>query len=116
MSQNDLSLFTESLVNVVQAKNQLSQKMSENDAIINEIYHCLEFMELDAIKQTKLVKKLREALKKRRQWKEILAISDACFNNGKFPSEDNLTSILNKREKRTQEWLEQSQEILEKYV
>ncbi len=87
--------------------DDLSKKCSSVEAEILNFYHILELEKVDAISITKVVKKLRVALRERRAIKERIAMTTSLMECCKIIV-DKEKSIKERSEKRMKEYDELS--------
>ena len=59
-----------SSVQIMNAYEENRKLRAKNDGIVNDLYHILEFVKLDAVQMSKVAKQLRQALQTRRKLKE----------------------------------------------
>lgn len=91
------------------------KNLSELDTKINDLYHIIEYVPLDAVKASKVLKELKKSLNERRRWKDCNANLSASLHklNGVDPS------IYEKRvavtEERNAKYLQESLESYQKH-
>lgn len=66
---------------IVERESEVLSSLSEVDKKVNDCYHILELMDLDAIKMTVITKKLKTALRERRVLKDAVSVIDAIKRN-----------------------------------
>lgn len=86
--------YTDDLMNrldgIINEFKQLNEDADKNisalDAKINDLYHIIEYLPLNAVELSKVMKVLRESLNARREWKDCRA--NATSSLSKLSSSD----------------------------
>jgi hypothetical protein len=92
-------------------RNKLPNQLSQVDKDISNIYHILEYLPLDAVMQSKMMKALIIAVRKRRQIKEELCASENMLDRSK-----SFRTQKEASEKRNEAYYMEALESLKKYM
>ena len=101
---------------VFKMKTSLCEELKELDKRVNNLYHVIEFNDLDGPTSMKIFKSLKETLRRRREVKVCLSNIEVVINNKPQSFNFNLESFLSRNDSTLNSYKTQSKEALIKIL